>query len=628
MASFQSDLAGRKLDLCHIIAAPGDPMTLFSELKRRNVFRVATAYVVAAWLLIQVVETILPAFGYGDFFLRLVVIVLAISFVPTLVCSWVFEITPEGLKREVDVVREESITRFTGKKIDRTIMVLLALALGYFAFDKFVLEPARVAEIVEETAQQARSEALVESYGDQSIAVLPFVNMSGDPEQEYFSEGIAEELLNLLARIPELRVISRSSAFIFKGKDIDIPAIAEKLDVAHILQGSVRKAGDQVRITVQLIDAHTDTHLWSDSYDHTMDDIFAIQDAIAAEVVARLKATLLSPAPMAEETHPEAFSLYLQARHVFHQHTPEAWTQAAELYEQALDIAPDYAAAWVGLGNVFYYQAGRGFRPHDEGLQLARDAANKALDIDPEFAPAYSLLGALAMYFDNDLEAAARYVEHAFYLEPLDLNTLGQAAVLFGNLGRVEQSISLQQYLLARDPLNIRTLCNLGQLYVFSGRPDEALPLFRTALKLRPGHMITHYLLGMALLQKRDPQAALAAVQRESREPFRLLGLVMIYHALGRKNESDDALAELIEKHEKHFSYGIAYALAYRGEIDRAFQWLDKAVEYRDTGLPEIPTQSEFARLQDDPRWLPFLERIGKSPAQLAAIEVNVTLPE
>ncbi|MBT8039573.1 MAG: hypothetical protein KJN78_04995, partial [Gammaproteobacteria bacterium] len=269
MASFQSDLAGRKLDLCHIIAAPGDPMTLFSELKRRNVFRVATAYVVAAWLLIQVVETILPAFGYGDFVLRLVVIVLVISFVPTLVCSWVFEITPEGLKREVDVVREESITRFTGKKIDRTIMVLLALALGYFAFDKFVLEPARVAEIVEETAQQARSEALVESYADQSIAVLPFVNMSGDPEQEYFSEGIAEELLNLLARIPELRVISRSSAFIFKGKDIDIPAIAEKLDVAHILQGSVRKAGDQVRITVQLIDAHTDTHLWSDSYDHT-----------------------------------------------------------------------------------------------------------------------------------------------------------------------------------------------------------------------------------------------------------------------------------------------------------------------------------------------------------------------
>ena len=281
-------------------------MSLFSELKRRNVIRVATAYVVAAWLIIQVVETILPAFGYGDFFLRIVVIVLAIAFVPTLVFSWVFEITPEGLKREVEVAREESITRFTGKKLDRIITVLLALALGYFAFDRFVLVPARVAEIVEETAQLARSEALVESYGDKSIAVLPFVNMSGDPGQEYFSDGIAEELLNLLAKIPELRVISRSSAFRFKGKDLDIPTIAEQLNVAHILEGSVRKAGNQIRITAQLIDARSDTHLWSDTYDHTLDDIFAIQDRISAEVVAQLKVRLLDAAPVAQEIDPEA----------------------------------------------------------------------------------------------------------------------------------------------------------------------------------------------------------------------------------------------------------------------------------------------------------------------------------
>ena len=242
-------------------------MSLYNELKRRNVIRVTMAYVVAAWLIIQVVETILPAFGYGDAALRYVTILLAIGFIPTLVFSWAFEITPEGLKREVDVLREHSITRFTGKKLDRVIMALLALALGYFAFDKFVLDPVEDVQIAESAHQEGRSEAITESFGDKSIAVLPFVNMSEDESNEYFSDGISEELLNLLAKIPELRVISRSSAFSFKGKDIAVPVVAEQLNVAHVLEGSVRKAGDRVRITAQLIEARSDTHLWSESYD-------------------------------------------------------------------------------------------------------------------------------------------------------------------------------------------------------------------------------------------------------------------------------------------------------------------------------------------------------------------------
>jgi TolB-like protein len=192
------------------------------------------------------------------------------------------EITPEGLKREVDVVREQSITRFTGKKLDRVIMMLLALALCYFAFDKFILDPVEDAELVEETAQQVCSDLLTESYGDRSIAVLPFVNMSSDPEQEYFSDGISGELLNLLSRIPKLRVIPRSSAFSFKGKDIDFPTIAEQLNVAYVLEGSVRKAGNLVRITTQLIEARSDTRLWSETYERQLENIFVIQDEISA----------------------------------------------------------------------------------------------------------------------------------------------------------------------------------------------------------------------------------------------------------------------------------------------------------------------------------------------------------
>ncbi len=236
-------------------------VSFLEELKRRNVLRVAAAYLAVSWLLIQVVETVFPAFGFGGTDVRIVIVVLVIGLIPVLIFSWAFELTPEGLKKEWEVDRSRSIAARTSKTLDRMIMLVLALALGFFAFDKFVLDPARDATREEAVARQARSDALVESYGDKSIAVLPFVNMSSDPEQAYFSNGISEELLNLLTRIPQLRVISRSSAFSYKGKDIDIPTMAEQLNVAHILEGSVRKSGNRVRITAQLIEARTDTHL-------------------------------------------------------------------------------------------------------------------------------------------------------------------------------------------------------------------------------------------------------------------------------------------------------------------------------------------------------------------------------
>jgi len=354
-------------------------VSFFNELKRRNVLRVGAAYAVAAWLLIQVTETIFPLFGFDDTPARIVVIVLAIGVIPVLIFAWAFELTPEGLKKEEDVDRTQSITPHTGKKLDRMIMVVLALGLGYFAFDKFVLNPQREAEQlanleeqktteVEQARQKGRTEALVESYGDKSIAVLPFVNMSSDVEQEYFSDGISEELLNLLAQIPELRVISRSSAFSFKGKDIKLAQVADELNVAHILEGSVRKAGNKVRITAQLIEARSDTHLWSETYDREQDDIFAIQDEIAATVVAQLKITLLGEAPHVQETDPEAYALFLQARHLGRLGMDEGWEQSNALYQQVLAIDADYAAAWNGLASNYTNQAAFGHLPFDEGF--------------------------------------------------------------------------------------------------------------------------------------------------------------------------------------------------------------------------------------------------------------------
>jgi len=561
-------------------------MSFFGELKRRNVIRVGAAYVVVAWLVIQVVETIFPAFGFGDAAVRIVTIVFAIGLVPALIFAWAFELTPEGLKKESEVDRSESITPQTGRKLDRVIMVVLALTLGYFAFDKFVLEPerevaleAQKAEEVAEARQAGRSEAMVESYGDKSIAVLPFVNMSSDAEQEYFSDGISEELLNLLAGIPELRVISRSSAFSFKDQNLEIPEIGKRLNVAHILEGSVRKAGNRVRITAQLIEARSDTHLWSETYDRTLDDIFAVQDEIAATVVAQLKITLLGAAPKVQETDPEAYALFLQARYLGHQITPESLEQANALLERALAIDPGYAAAWSGLAVNYARQVANGLLPFDEGYARARAAAEKALTIDPAWAPAHASLGWIAMSY-NDLAAAARHFERALQLAPADLDVLGNAAGLLKYLGRLNQAIEVDEFGAARDPVNPISHSNLGNGYLSAGRWDEAIASYEIALRLSPGQIGSHYWLGTALLFKGEAEAALAAMQREQYEALRLIGLAIAYHSLGDAVASDAALARLTEEYEKEWAFNIAYVLAYRGEADRAFEWLGKAVQY------------------------------------------------
>ena len=588
---------------------------------------------VVAWLVIQVAETIFPLFGYDDSPARIVVIVLAIGFIPVIIFSWAFEMTPEGLKKESEVDRSQSVTPQTGKQINRTIMVVLALALGYFALDKFVFNPQReaamenqVAAQVEEARREGRTETLVEYYGDKSIAVLPFINMSSDTEQEYFSDGLSEELLNLLAKIPELRVISRTSAFSFKGKDFKIADVGRELNVNNVLEGSVRKAGNMVRITAQLIRVDGDVHLWSETYDRSLDNIFAIQDEIASEVVTKLKITLLGHARDARKTDPQAYALYLQGRHLRRQTVADAYDKAQVLLQQALEIDPDYAEAWAELASTYTNQANLGLRPYDEAFLLAREAINKAITIDPEHAQAHASLGYIARSYDNDLVAAAYQLQLALQLEPANTNIIRSAASLIMSLGRLDEAIALSEFVVARDPVSPRSHSNLALYYTYAGRWDNAIASSRTALALSPGYSAGHYQIGIALLFKGELQAALEAMQAE-KSIWGMIGLPLAYHALGRKDESDAALAALIEKYEKGAPYNIAYIFAYRNEVDLAFEWLDKAEKYKDTGLTDIINEHLFSNLHEDPRWLPFLERIGYAPAQLATIEFKVTLP-
>ena len=462
---------------------------------------------------------------------------------------------------------------------------------------------------------------------DKSIAVLPFVNLSSDKEQDYFADGISEDLLNLLAKIPQLQVTARASSFSFKGKDVAIPDIARTLHVAHVLEGSVRRAGNTVRITAQLVDAATDTQLWSQTYDRKLDDIFAIQDEIAADVVKQLQVKLLGAAPKARTTDPEAYALYLQAVQLGRQNTAEAYKQSDTLYRKVLAIDPRYPPAWAALAENLYHEAGQGLLPAKEGFVQARAAAMKALAIDPDYAPAHAGLGYIAMAGDNDLAGAAQHFSRALALDPANLAVLGNSVQMLANLGRLEEALALDEAVARRDPVNVTALFYLGIHQRMAGRFDAAIASYRTVLSLAPGRGNTHAQLGNALLLKGDAPGALAEIEQE-KTSWILIGLPMAYHALGRKAESDAALKELIAKHAEDSAYDIAYVYAVRGEPDKAFAWLDKAVEVGDPGINQITTENLFDKIHRDPRWLPFLRKIGKAPEQLAKIKFKVTLPK
>lgn len=608
-------------------------MSLFGELKRRHVFRAGTAYAVTAWLVIQVVETIFPAFGFGDAAVRVVTLVFVIGLVPALVLAWVFELTPEGFRKESDDDAAVSSPPRRGHKLDRWILALLALALGFFAFDYFVIDAWRGAALeaettaaVEKAREEARAKVRALPAAKKSIAVLAFNDMSPGKDQEYLSDGIAEELLNLLVRTPDLRVISRTSAFSYKGRDVKLSRIAEELGVSHVLEGSVRTAGDRVRITAQLVDGQTDTHLWSETYDRRLDDIFAIQDEIAAAVVTELRVKLLAATPQVRETVPGAYSLFLQAGHTGRQGTAEAFVRAIEMLQEALALDPEYAPAWERLAGVYVNQAGVGLRDFDEGIALAREAADKALAIDPDYAQAHDLLGWIEL-LHNNFAASASHFSRALELEPTNPSIVSNASALLSSLGRFDEAIALQEYQVDRDPVAPVGHANLGASYLLVGRWQESIASSRTTLRLSPEYVGAHYYVGLGLLFDGDAAGALLEIERESSPIYRQTGLPVAYHALGRKADSDNALTALIARFGEEAAAYIASVYAYRGESDPAFDWLDKAVAAGDPGLLEAAWHPLFDTLHSDPRWLPFLQRVGYAPEQLAAIEFKVILP-
>jgi len=603
-------------------------MSLLVELKRRNVLRVAAAYIVAAWLVVQVVETVLPAFGFGDGAIRLTVIFLAIGFLPTLVLSWIFELTPDGIKKESDVDRDASTTPQTGKRLDRMILIVLVAAVLFFAFDKFILSESRENSIAEQARLEGRTEALVQSYGDKSIAVLPFVDMSPNGDQEYFSDGIAEELLNLLAKVPELRVISRSSAFSFKGKDIKITEIATELNVAYILEGSVRKAGNQIRITTQLIEARSDTHLWSETYDRSLENIFAVQDEIAAIVVEQLKVELLGSLPTALTTDPDSYATFLRARSLRRQNSSDSLDQAQALLEQVLVADPNYLPAIDDLTSVYMNQIGMGALPYQEAYELARALTLRGLAIDPDYARFYVQLGWIKLFYDRDMAAAAELYERALILDGTNTTSLGDTATVLLALGRVDESIRLHEFVSQRDPFHPIAWANYGLVLMAAARFDDAVSAFQRALELSPGYGLGQFLLSEAVLLAGDPALALIEAQKETVEVPRLTGVAIASHALGNKNASDNALQLLVNDFSDDGIGNIAQVYAFRGENDAAFEWLNKLVQQNHPELMDLNVSPLYMNLYSDPRWPELLKSVGRSPEDLEAISFEMNLPD
>ena len=466
----------------------------------------------------------------------------------------------------------------------------------------------------------------VPAAAEKSIAVLPFADRSPDQDQEYFSDGISEELLNLLARVPGLKVTARTSSFSFKGKDIEIPEIGRQLGVTHVLEGSVRLSGETVRITAQLIHAADGFQVWSRMWDRPFEDIFAIQDEIAGEVVKELQVTLLGAPPRVRETDPEAYGWHLQAVQLARKRTAEGYAQSDSLYRRVLEEDPLYAPSLGNLASNLVNEVFLGILDAGEGFASAREAADRAIEIDPGSATAHATLGTVAVAEGNLAEAAGHF-ERALELDPANPTVLGNSSTLLKSLGRLEEAIALDTEVARRDPVNTAWLFNLGAAKYWAGRYDESIDLLRTVLNLSPGFSGARLILGEALLGKGEAEAALAEFRQESYEPFRLIGLPLAYHALGREAEFAAARDSLETQLGPLSPYDVASVLASTGDADGAFAWLDRSVAAEDGGTLLILVDPLFANLYSDPRWLPLLARLGKAPDQVEKISFRVAIP-
>jgi TolB-like protein len=502
--------------------------------------------------------------------------------------------------------------RASGMEI--AILAVLLFVLGSILWHASRTDGENVAAVVPVSVPKVAAAATPAAVSDKSIAVLPFVNASSDPEQEYFSDGLSTELIELLTKVPDLRVSARTSSFFFKGKSEDIATIAQKLRVAHVLEGTVQKSGHTVRVTAQLIQADSGYNAWSDTYDGDLEDIFQVQDKIAGSVVKSLKATLLSSGAGGDRTtNVDAYSLLLQGRFLIERQTEVDWRQAIQILQRAVALDPSYAPAWVELSRVYLLLSGYVDPKPDQDAERARDAAKKALALDPESATAHIALANVKATYDFDWKGAAEQVAAAHRADPnLNIGAFGAVAFVAGcDAGPCyEKLIKESSEDIDRDPMNAGAYRDRARIRYAGGQLDGAESDIRRAMELSPSIGGGRYLLTRILIARHELANALSVAAADS-GVYRRAGLALAYQALGRQTEADAALKDLLARDAHGGAYQIAEVYAARGDTAAALTWLESAYRQHDSGLIYIKVNPLFKPLAHEGRYMVLLDKLG-----------------
>ena len=584
----------------------GSLQEFVAELKRRRVFRALVGWGVVSFAVLQVYEPVMHGLHLPEWTLSFVVVILGLGFPATAVLSWLFDLKATGIERTVPAGTGKGTRAPWAAKLRLPALLLgLGVAAAAPGFVYFFVWPA--------TGRRA-AEATAGAQGGPSIAVLPFVNLSSDKEQEYFSDGVAEEILNALAQVDGLRVIGRTSSFAMKGKNEDLRSIARQLNVGHLLEGSVRRAGTRVRITAQLIEAAAGTHLWSQEFDGDVGDTFAVQETIANAVVAALRLKLLPPAKRdSRGVNGEAHDQYLLGVTSLAKGSGEGYGRAVEALQRAVGLDPNYAQAWAALASALYLAADQSatWDPKVEWPK-ARAAAEKAIALAPDRADGYAARALLRQNLLWDWPGARSDMERARALNPGTPGLLEEYGALLTTLGRLPEAVGALQQAALLDPLSAELPTLLAIAYLGGGEFSLAEAAARHGLELSPEHGRAARTLGFALLLQNRAGEARAAFQRSSNEFFRTMGDALVEHSLGHAAASQRALDFILaQPYVRKASYQVAQIYAWRGQADLAFEWLGHALEARDPGLTHLKHDPVLRSLRGDPRYAALLRELN-----------------
>jgi len=555
------------------------PLSLFNELKRRNVFKVSAAYIVLAWLILQVADVFSSNLGLPEWAFKLAFFLLLIGFPIALVLAWAYDLTAEGIQRTESERKGNAATQSTDSEPEATSQAALPI--------------------------------------NASVAVLPFVNMSGSKDNEYFSDGLAEELLNVLAQISSLKVAARTSSFHFKGHTGDIADIARSLGVASVLEGSVRQSGNRVRITAQLINASDGYHLWSKTYDRELDDIFAVQDEIASSVAVALKVKLLgeeSDFLVAGGTNSaQAFQKYLQGVHFQNRGSDKVATEnAISSYQEAIGLDPKYAQAYAGLAFCWDQLATNSFIKYEDGLNKSVEAAEKAIELKPDLADGHLVLGRILLHYKLDQQGARKAITTALNLNPGNSEVQIEYARISSYFGDVQASVSAARRALELDPVSLSAHHFLGHVLYFGRLYDEAIPVFRHVLELDPQFPRPRYTLGMCLYMQGHYDLAIKEVAKEPLGWMMQSGSAILLHKFGRIEEAESFLDLLIKEDDQEYAlYQQGQVNAQWGNVDQAIRCLNRAYDFGDPGLSQLLVDPLLDPIRNDLRFTQLLTNIG-----------------